>query len=255
MIKVFKKKAASLLLATAVAATLPAVVSANGADLSVMVNGMALTSSANHISGGRVYVDLKSFSSITGMNFDYDSKKHTAMINGKEINVVETKGIPTVYIKNLANVVTANSLTWNGKTHTAQLSFKSELVVLGDIVSQNAGCVLQNRFTVGDGIVFRMKALNPITGMLAENATLQVHLGTGEVLDMQLGQHPPDAPVGEMFWSVNYKVTDATPKGTLSYYVTAETPTMKGEYKPFQVVPSLITIVAPESLATGEQAN
>ncbi|MBO7747975.1 hypothetical protein I8J29_27660 [Paenibacillus sp. MWE-103] len=253
--KRMKKLAASLLLAAAVGAAVPAAVSANGANLAVTVNGTVLVSSANHMTDGRVYVDLERFSGMTGINYVYDGKKHTAILNGSTLNVIETNRVPTVYIRNLANAAGAKSLTWNEKTRTAQMNFTAGLVVFGDVVSQNAGCVPQNRFTVGDGIVFRMKAQNPITGLLAEDAKLQVHLGTGEVLDMQLGQHPPDAPDGERFWSANYKVTDATPKGTLHYYVTAETPIMKGEYKPFQVAPSLITIVAPESAASGGTAN
>jgi hypothetical protein len=250
----WKKSAAALLLSTMVVGSIPAVVSASSAGVSVTINGTSLASAANHIAGGKVYVDLKSFSSFTGIAFTYDSKKHTASVNGHEVKVTVSKGVPTVYIKDLAKAAGAG-LTWNGSTHTAQLSFKSQLLVLGDVVSSNGGCVVQNRFTVGDGIVFRMKAVNPITGKLVENAKLQVHLGTGEVLDMKLGQHPPDAPQGEKFWTVNYKVTDATPKGTLSYYVTAQTATMKGEYKPFQVMPSLITIVAPESGDAEEPTN
>ncbi|MFC4809834.1 hypothetical protein [Paenibacillus sp. GCM10023250] len=253
--KSMKKRAASLLLAAAVSAAIPAAVSANEASLAVTVNGAALVSSANHMTDGKVYVDLKRFAGMTGIHYVYDSKKHTAILNGSTLNVVETNHVPTVYIRNLANAAGAKSLTWNGTTRTAQMNINAGLIVFGDVVSQNAGCVAQSRFTVGDGIVFRMTAQNPITGLLAEDAKLQVHLSTGEVLDMQLGQHPPDAPNGERFWSANYKVTDATPKGTLNYYVTAETPAMKGEFKPFQVAPSLISIVAPESVTAEETAN
>ncbi|RED66334.1 hypothetical protein [Cohnella lupini] len=250
-----KKKAASLMVAAVVTTCLPAVVSASEGELTISINGTKLVSSANHVADGRVYIDLKKFSAFTGFTFSYDNKKHSAIINGKEVKAVETKGIPTVAIKDLANAVDVNSLSWNGKTKTAQLSFASKLVVYGDIVSELAGCVLQNRFTVGDGIVFRMKATNPVTGKLAEDAKLQVHLATGEVLDMQLGQHPPELPGGEKFWSANYKVTDKTPKGTLGYYITAQSASMKGEYKPFQVMPSLITIVDTEPSETGKSTQ
>ncbi|NBD25515.1 hypothetical protein [Paenibacillus glycinis] len=246
-----KKKAGALLLAAIATASLPAAVSASEAGLTISINGTNLVSSANHVADGRVYVDLKSFSAFTGFTFSYDGKKHSAIVNGKEVKAVETKGTPTVAIKDLANAVGANGLSWNGKTNTAQLFFASKLVVYGDIVSELAGCVLQNRFSVGDGIVFRMKAFNPVTGKLAEDANMQVHLATGEVLDMQLGLHPPGVPGAEKFWTAKYKVTDKTPKGTLGYYVTAQSPSMKGVYKPFQVMPSLITIVDAEPAAAG----
>ncbi|NBD24950.1 hypothetical protein [Paenibacillus glycinis] len=244
-----KKQTAALMAAAVIAISLPAVVSASEGELTISINGTKLVSSANHVADGRVYVDLKKFAAFTGFTYAYDGKNHSATINGKVVKAVETNGAPTVAIKELADAVDVNDLSWNGKTKTAQLSFASKLVVYGDVVSELAGCVLQNRFTVGDGIVFRMKALNPVTGKLAEDAKLQVHLATGEVLDMQLGLHPPDAPGGEKFWTANYKVTDKTPKGTLGYYISAQSGSMKGEYKPFQVMPSLITIVDPEPAA------
>ncbi|QHW34017.1 hypothetical protein GZH47_26640 [Paenibacillus rhizovicinus] len=249
MRKGFKKSAASLLLAAAVIVSVPAVVSANSADVTVKVNGAALSATAVHYNGGKIYVDLKSFSTATGISYTYDSKTQKATVNGKDIKVVVTGGVPAAYIKDLVSVSGANSLTWDGKTHTAQVNFASKLLVYGDTVSSNAGCVLQNRFTVGDAIVFRMKAINPITGQIAADAKLQLHLSTGDVLDMTLGTHPPGAPNAEQFWTAKYTVTDKTPKGTLNYYVTASTATMKGQYQPFNVMPSLVTIVAPESNA------
>ena len=45
---------------------------------------------------------------------------------------------------------------------------------------------------------------------------LQVHLSTGNVLDMEYGEHAEDH-----FWTVNYTVTPDTPTGQLDYFVTA----------------------------------
>lgn len=242
-----KKSAATLLLAAAVIVSVPAVVSADSAGVTVKINEVALSSAAVHSENGKIYVDLKSFSAATGISYAYDSKTHKATVNGKSVNVVVIGGSSTAYIKDLASASGASGLTWDGKTHTARINFSAKLLVYGDTVSSNAGCVLQNRFTVGDGIVFRMRAINPITGQIATDAKLKLHLSTGEVLDMMLGEHPPGAPNAEKFWTVRYTVTDQTPKGTLNYYVTAETATMKGQYQPFNVMPSLVTIVAPES--------
>jgi plastocyanin len=117
------------------------------------------------------------------------------------------------------------------------------LAVTGDTVSEQGGCVLASRFTVGDKIVFRMDAIDSKTNKQVEDAKLQVHLSTGEVLDMTYGEHPPDADNAAKFWTAAYPVTDKTPTGTLDYYVTAEAGEKKGEFRPFNVAPSLLTIV------------
>lgn len=112
------------------------------------------------------------------------------------------------------------------------------IMVSGDTVSKNNGCVLSSRYAVGDKIIFRMNALDPETNKQIEDAKLQVHLSTGDVLDMAYGNHGEDN-----FWVVAYEVTEDTPTGALDYTVTAELGDRKGEYKPFNVKPSLLMIV------------
>ncbi|NJD03856.1 MAG: hypothetical protein FIA99_14935 [Ruminiclostridium sp.] len=122
-------------------------------------------------------------------------------------------------------------------------SSKANLSVYGDVVSKN-GCVLQSRFTVDDRIVFRINVIDPATNKQSENAKVTLHLGTGENLEMKLGLHPAKDPNAPKFWTVGYTVTDKTPTGTLDYYVTAEENDKTGEFRPFNVKPSLITIVS-----------
>lgn len=129
----------------------------------------------------------------------------------------------------------------------------STLIISGDTVSEKDGCVLQSRFTVGDLIVWRMDAIDSDTLEQVKDAKLQVHLSTGEVLDMHFASHPPDAEKGAPeFWSVAYQVTGDTPTGVLEYYVTAEDGDRKGEYRPFNVQTSLLTIVPPEGAGNQE---
>jgi len=123
------------------------------------------------------------------------------------------------------------------------------LVVRGDTVNGTGGCVLQSRFTVGEKIVFRAEAIDPITNEHVKDAVMKVHLSTGDVLEMKYGAHPRDSDV--YFWTAAYTVTEETPTGTLEYYVTAEHGPRKGEFHPFNVAPSLLTIVPPET-AGGE---
>lgn len=127
---------------------------------------------------------------------------------------------------------------------------KNVIMVSGDTVSEMGGCVLASRFSAGDKIVFRMNALDT-NKVQMEDAKLQVHLSTGEVLDMELDVHsPPDAKDPAKFWTAAYPVTEDTPTGTLEYYVTAVAADAKGEFRPFNVQPSLITIVDPAATGT-----
>jgi len=142
-----------------------------------------------------------------------------------------------------------------GGSETQTVATADQLFVYGDVVSGN-GCVLASRFTVGDKIVFRVNVIDPLTGEQVEDAKVAVHLNTGDVLDMELGLHPPNAEDADKFWTVAYEVTEDTPTGTLEYFVRAETDTKSGEFRPFRVAPSMLTIVAAEEAAgNAEQQN
>lgn len=115
------------------------------------------------------------------------------------------------------------------------------LVITGDTVTEQGGCVLASRFSPGDKIIFRNNVLDGLTNEQVKDAKVQVHLSTGETLDMKYGKHGDDH-----FWVVAYPVTNDTPTGTLDYSVTAEYKEQKGEFKPFNVAPSLLTIVSED---------
>lgn len=122
------------------------------------------------------------------------------------------------------------------------------LVITGDTVTEQGGCVLASRFSPGDKIVFRNNVLDGITNEQVKDAKVQVHLSTGVVLDMTYGKHGDDN-----FWVVAYPVTEDTPTGTLGYTVKAEYKDQKGEFKPFNVAPSLLTIVSNEVVETSAE--
>ena len=131
----------------------------------------------------------------------------------------------------------ANETATEGTTSSSE----QLLALSGDTVSKMSGCVLASQYQVGDDIIFRMNAIDPATNKQVTDAKLQVHLSTGEVLDMAYGEHAADH-----FWTISYTVTPETPTGQLDYYVTAESGDAKTEYRPFNVAPSLITIVAAD---------
>ncbi|SHG56296.1 cupredoxin domain-containing protein [Ornithinibacillus halophilus] len=131
---------------------------------------------------------------------------------------------------------------------------KTSLVVSGDVVEEKAGCVLKSQFTVGDLIVWRVDVIDPETMEQAPDDTkVQVHLSTGDVLDMRYGPHPAGEEGAPSFWTVSLPVTEETPTGVLEYHVTAEIGDKKGEFRPFDVAPSLLTVNPPEGQADVEE--
>lgn len=121
------------------------------------------------------------------------------------------------------------------------------LIISGDTVSEQGGCVLASRYSAGDKIVFRMNAFDSKTNEQLKDANLKVHLSTGDELDMVYGTHGD-----EDFWVVAYPVTEDTPTGSLEYYVTGEAGDLKGEFRPFNVAPSLLSIVDLDGEAATE---
>lgn len=134
------------------------------------------------------------------------------------------------------------------ETKTESVTPSGLLMLSGDTVTEQGGCVLASRFSAGDKIVFRVNAIDPDTNEQATDAKLQVHLSTGEVLDMTYGEHGDDK-----FWVVAYPVTAETPTGSLDYHVTAVDGEKTGEFRPFNVQPSLISIVGTDAAAATEE--
>lgn len=241
-----KMSARVVILMAALVLMIPIMTLAKSNDVTVAVNGVNVGTEADaYTDNGKTYVNVAAFADVTGVSYTYDKATNKVTVNGTTMDVQSVDGKAFAYVRDIAKAAGAIDLKWDGKTQTVNITYGKQLIVYGDVVTQ-AGCAPENRFKAGDAIIFRMKAVNPITGAIAEDAKLQVHLSTGDVLDMHYGAHPPDAPNAEYFWTVRYDVTEDTPKGILNYKVTAETSTMKGEFKPFNVMPSLLTIISAE---------
>ena len=248
-----KRKARIFLWALIMCLALPGAAMANsGSGVTIQVSGRVLQAAQQFISSeGRSYVDVASFLQAVGTAYELNEAEQTVTVRGSSVPVVNRDGVWVAQVRELAEAAGASRVNWNSLSRTVDVVFDPKLIVYGDVVAAGL-CIPQNRFTAGQSMVFRMTALNSLTGELVEDAKLQVHLSTGEVLDMHLGSHPPDAPNAEYFWSVRYDVTEDTPTGTLNYYVTAETETLRGEFRPFNIMPSLLTIVSREEASSGE---
>ena len=124
------------------------------------------------------------------------------------------------------------------------------LVVYGDVVyfyhpGDPRNCILNSRFKRGEPVGFRMTAINPATGKRDRATQLVVHLTyNGQTIDLPMRDRQTEKEPERDFFVALWPVpNDATP-GIVRYTVTAKDPQGRtGEFKPFEVKASQITIV------------
>jgi len=110
--------------------------------------------------------------------------------------------------------------------------------------SGGAVCVLQSLFARNSEIVWRARVMDGSGTALsdAELASVVVELADGQTFDMRYGDHPRDNPT-DQFWTGSFDIPQDYPTGTLDYKIVATaTDGRIGEYTPFNVAPSLLTI-------------
>ena len=124
------------------------------------------------------------------------------------------------------------------------------LVVYGDVVyflgqGKTGNCTSSNQFKHGDPIGFRMTAINPATGKRDRSTQLVVHLTYGgKTLDLPMRDRQTAQQPEREFWVVKWVVPEDAPTGIVRYTVSAKDAQGRtGEFKPFDVEASQITIV------------
>ena len=124
------------------------------------------------------------------------------------------------------------------------------LVVFGDVVyfyppGNARNCILNNQFKRGEPVGFRMNAVNGTTGKRDRATELVVHLQyAGKNLDIPMRDRQTDRQPEREFWVAKWMVPDDAPTGIVRYTVTAkDSQGRTGEFKPFEVQASQITIV------------
>lgn len=152
------------------------------------------------------------------------------------------------------------------ETSTTAIAVQEPLVLQADTVSgplnipeeqlaAGAVCVQQSRFARNSEIVWRARVIDPVTGEELGDDTLEtvvVELGDGQTLDMRYGQHPRDNPT-DSFWTTSFDIPVDYPTGTLDYEIVATAADGRtGDFRPFDVAPSLLT-VTDEVLETIEE--
>ncbi|MHB1415533.1 MAG: hypothetical protein ACYC1C_09785 [Chloroflexota bacterium] len=106
-------------------------------------------------------------------------------------------------------------------------------------------CVLNNRFPRNSQVVWRGRVFDPQTGELMDDKALskvEIQLGNGQMIAMHYGSHPKDPP-GEAYWTGSWVIPTDQATGTLDYKVVAESADGRtGDFEPFQVPTSLLTV-------------
>jgi hypothetical protein len=124
------------------------------------------------------------------------------------------------------------------------------LIVYGDIVyffgpGKPRNCTMNNQFKRGDPVGFRMTAINPTTGKRDRATQLVVHVAYGGAsVDIPMRDRQNEKQPEREFWVAKWVVPDDAPTGVVRFTVTAKDPQGRtGEFKPFEVEASQITIV------------
>jgi hypothetical protein len=124
------------------------------------------------------------------------------------------------------------------------------LILSGDLAyffgpGKPLNCTLNNRYKRGEPVGFRMTAINPTTGTRDRTTQLVVHLTYGgKTLDLPMRDRQTAQQPEREFWVLKWIVPDDAPTGIVRYTVTAKDAQGRtGEWKPFEVETSQLTIV------------
>jgi hypothetical protein len=127
---------------------------------------------------------------------------------------------------------------------------QGRLIVYGDIAlfqppGHPENCILRNRFKRGEPVGFRMFVADPSTGKREESAQLVVHVNAGgKVIDIPMRYRATEKQPEREFWVAKWVVPQETATGIVRFSVTAtDKYGRSGEFKPFEVQASQITIV------------
>ena len=127
---------------------------------------------------------------------------------------------------------------------------QGKLIVYGDIAlfqppGHPENCILRNRFKRGEPVGWRMFVADPSTTKREESAQLVVHISVaGKTVDIPMRYRATAAQPERQFWVAKWVVPQDTPVGIIRYTVTATDKYGRtGEFKPFEVQASQLTIV------------
>jgi hypothetical protein len=133
-----------------------------------------------------------------------------------------------------------------GDAH-AQAAGAPRFTFEGDMVRGQA-CVLSSLYKRGEGVVWRIRVIDPKSGQSVDNKGLKslvVELSDGQKFPMKYGAHPKGPSPTDNFWAASWTIPAAYPTGSFSYKVVATgLDGQETDWQPFNVAPSQLTILA-----------
>ena len=155
-----------------------------------------------------------------------------------------------VRVKKLVGCAALLLLVSLAPSHAAGQAAGERLVLFGDVTyfyppGHAKNCLLNNQFKRGEPVGFRINAINPATGKRDRATELVVHLTyAGKTLDIPMRDRQTERQPEREFWVAKWVVPDDAPMGIVRYTVTGkDSQGRTGEFKPFDVQASQITIV------------
>lgn len=120
------------------------------------------------------------------------------------------------------------------------------LFIDGDIV-QAGTCILWNRFSPGERVVFRARVTDAQTGQIVPDAEVVARLEDGTTVTLHYGPHPPPhvGPSFEDYWTGVWAIRPDTPMGIVRYTIEATAGDRTGRFEPINNMNSQLTIVPP----------
>jgi hypothetical protein len=121
------------------------------------------------------------------------------------------------------------------------------LFVHGDIV-QAGTCILWNRFSPGERVVFRARVTDAQTGQVVPDAEVVARLEDGTTISLHYGPHPPPhiGPSFEDYWTGVWAIRPDMPMGIVRFTIEATAGSRTGRFEPFNNMNSLLMVV-PQS--------
>jgi hypothetical protein len=162
---------------------------------------------------------------------------------------LSTRGRPALLVGLVAAAFGSSPVA--AQDQPVKLVIAADMVLGGKNIPEDQrasrACVMTSRFPRNGELVWRSRVFDPATGDPLDGdalAKVEVMLSDGQTFEMEYGAHPPAPnPPRDYYWTVAWVVPKDYPTGTLSYTIVAtDTQGRSGEFKPFDIPPSLPTI-------------
>lgn len=125
---------------------------------------------------------------------------------------------------------------------------RGHLNLLEEDIAANL-CVQRSRFNPGEHIVWRIRVYDPQLATAMDNIALdsvQVLFDDGQIFETVYADHGAEG-AKDFFWTTSWVIPEDYPTGSLGHQVTAKAQDGRtGEFVPFNVSYSLLTIVPPQ---------